>query len=177
MKRIHKLLIVALFIIATSLILSGCSGNHTHSTRISELHLAGSYELIAAKVNSATNISGNLSGSYLLGFGGMSGNIETSITDVYRYWYKREDGGIIPDTIDMSSYENPETVTIVIYENDSATPKVEIWRNDNAQKLGDGEYGKIVGSNLTTLTEFRFTIPTGSFVNTYDLQGLTENSQ
>lgn len=174
MKRIHNLLILALFTIATALILSGCgSGNQVDR---SELQLVCSYELVAAKVNFQTQVHGDISGAYLLGFGGMYGNIETTATKVYDYWYKREDGGIIPDTIDMSLYDYPETVTIVIYEDDSTTPKVEIWRNYYAQRYGDGEdgYSEI---DPPTVTEFRFTIPSGSFVNTYDLQGLAEDSQ
>lgn len=163
MKRIYNLFIIlALFAL---LILSGCGSENN------ELQLVCNYELVAANVNSQTQISGDISGSYLLCFGEMSGNIETMTTKVYNYWYKREDGGIIPSTIDMSSYTHPENVTIVIYEDDSAIPKVEIWRNRWAKNNGDGDWDKYAR------TEFRFTIPSGSFVNTYDLQGLTENSQ
>lgn len=170
MKRIHKLIIALLFIVA-SLILSGCSEHQdSNSYNPNQLHLDRSYELVAANVESHTQVSGDISGKYLMCFGSMSGNIETTTTKVYNYWYKRSDGGIISKAIDMSSYNYPENVTVVIYEDDSTTPKVEIWRNLRAQNYGDGEYylGK---------TEFRFTIPSGSFVNTYDLQGLTGSSQ
>lgn len=169
MKRIHKLIIALLFIVA-SLILSGCSEHQDSNSHDSnQLHLDRSYELVATNVESHTKVSGNISGTYLLSFGSMSGNIKTTTAKVYTYWYKRSDGGIISKTIDMSSYTIPENVTVVIYEDDSATPKVEIWRNLRAQHFGDGEY--------LCKTEFRFTIPSGSFVNSYDLQGLTGNSQ
>ena len=166
-KRIRNLFILVLFAVVALLILSGCRPPED----CDELKLVCRYELVAAKVNFQTQISEDISGAYLLGFGGMSGNIETTTTKVYNYWYKRKDGGIIPATIDMSSYSYPKTVQIVIYEDDSTIPKVEIWRNYWAQEEGDGDW------ESHTRTEFRFTIPSGSFVNTYDFQGIAENSQ
>ena len=177
MKRIHNLFILALLAVVASFIFTGCgSENSEDKTDPNGLQLISSYELLTVKIESQPKINEDISGAYLLGFGGMYGNPETTATKVYEYCYKREDGGVIPATIDMSSYDCPETVTVVIYEDDSTTPKVEIWRNYDAQVCGDGDGGDAFYIPKP-LTEFRFTIPSGSFVNTYDLQGLTENAQ
>lgn len=175
MKRIRNLFILALLVVVATCILTGCHDSEYYEPEnYNKLRLICSYELVAATVDSQTQVSGSISGVYLLGFGGTSGKIETTATKVYNYWYKREDGGIIPETINMASYIHPETVKIVIYEDDSVTPKVEIWRNTGAIERGDGAS---YNEKFLTLTEFRFTIPSGSFVNTYDLQELTENAQ
>lgn len=173
MKRIRNLLIATVLIATLLTIFSGCcSGNHVDA--VDDLQMVSTYELVSIKAESQTQVSGELSGAYVICFGNMSGELETINTFVYQYCYKREDGGIVPVIMDMSSYEHPETVKVVIYEDDAATPKVEIWRNSNAQNFGDGEYPIRRSSNMTTLTEFRFTVPSGSMVNSYDLQGLTE---
>lgn len=137
---------------------------------IQELKLNQSYELVSAKVNSQKQIIGNISGAYILMLGGISGNIEETENKTYDYWCKRSDGGIIAKSINMESYNYPNNVRIVIYENNSIKPKVEIWRNNSAKKWGDGVYPQ-------SRTEFRFTIPEGAFINMYDFQGITEESQ
>lgn len=129
--------------------------------------LRETYELVSVDVVNQTDLSGSFSGAYLLGIGGSHGHLETTHKKIYEYWYKREDGGIIPATIDMSSYKDG-TVEIVVYEDDTISPKIEIWRNSGASSNGDGY-------NRLSYTEFRFFIPSGSFVNTYDFQG-TQNS-
>lgn len=172
MKRIRNLLIFVLIVVVC-----GVAIHAWHEADIKKeeenkkLQLINSYELISAQIDYQTKISGSISGAYLLAFGGISGNIESKEKKVYDYWYKREDGGIMYATIDMNSYRRfPENVKVVIYENDTASPKVEIWRNNYAVKYGDG-------GGINTETEFRFTIPSGSFINTYDFQGITDNSQ
>ena len=176
MKRIRNLFILALLVVVATCILTGCYDSEDYEPEnYNKLRLICSYELVAATIDSKTQVSGSIYGVYLLGFGGTSGKIETTATKVYDYWYKREDGGIIPDTINMASYRYPESVKIVIYEDDSTTPKVEIWRNSGAIEHGDGE--REWDYLYPTRTEIRFTIPSGSFVNTYDFQGIAENSQ
>ena len=171
MKRIRNLLIFVLVVVVCGVAIHAV---HEYDIKKDEenrkLQLISSYELISAQVDYKTQISGSISGAYLLAFGGISGDIESKEKKVYDYWYKREDGGMLPATIDMNSYHHPESVKVVIYENDTASPKVEIWRNNYAVKEGDGEL-------YCTKTEFRFTIPSGSFINTYDFQGITDNSQ
>ena len=128
--------------------------------------LRESYDLVSVNTVNQTDFSGSFSGAYLLGLGGSSGSIETTHKKIYEYWYKREDGGIIPASIDMSTFvEN--SVYVVVYEDNTVSPKIEIWRNKMAQNSGDGINGNCY-------TEFRFFIPLGSFVNTYDFDG-TQN--
>lgn len=161
MKRIQNLLIVILIIATLSITFAGCCED------TEELQHVATYELVSMKAESQVQVSGELSGAYVICFGKISGNLETTNTLVYKYCYKREDGGMIPTIIDMSSYDYPETVKVVIYEDNITTPKVEIWRDYHAQCHGDGKHD-------FNQTEFRFTVPSGSMVNTYDLQGLTE---
>jgi len=165
MKRIQNLLIAILLIATLTITFSGCSSEIYEE--FNELKFVSTYELVSMKAESQAQVSGELSGTYVICFGKISGKVETTNTFVYKYCYKREDGGSVPTIIDISSYEYPETVKVVIYEDNITTPKVEIWRNGYAQDYGDGKYD-------CTQTEFRFTVPSGSMVNTYDLQGLTE---
>lgn len=157
MKRIR-----ILFILVVMFVMSGCNNNNMSKEEKNELQLVCSYELVAAKVENQTQISGELSGNYLFCLGSISGNLETTTKPVYKYWYKREDGGILSGIIDMSSYVYGEKVEVVIYEDDTITPKVEIWKNYYAREK--------VGGFSDIVIEIRFTIPSGSFVNTYDLQ-------
>ncbi len=163
MKRIQVFFMV--MVVLLTCILSGCISNDSDSN---ELRLECSYELVAVKANVQTQVSGDFSGIYVLGIGGVSGTADVKTTKVYDFWYKRDDGGIIPDTIDLESYTYPENVRIVIYESDTINPKVEIWRNNDARGFGDGSF-----SNCRT--EIRFTIPKGSFVNTYDFKNNTDS--
>ncbi len=128
--------------------------------------LRETYELVSVNTVNQTDFSGSFSGAYLFGLGGSSGSIETTHNKIYEYWYKRPDGGIIPASIDMSTFEE-NSVYVVVYEDNTVSPKIEIWRNKMAQDYGDGMNGNCY-------TEFRFFIPYGSFVNTYDFNG-TQN--
>lgn len=159
MKRIQVFFMV-MVVLVTCCVLSGCTSNNSEKN---ELSLECSYELVAAKTNIQTQTSESISGIYVLGFGGISKKADIKTTKVYDFWYKRDDGGIIPDTIDLESYNYPENVKIVIYESDFINPKFEIWRNKDAKKYRDGKFPDCK-------TEIRFTIPRGSFVNTYDFQ-------
>ena len=165
MKRIQVFFMVMVVLITC--ILSGCTSNDIDWN---ELKLECSYELVAVKANVQTQVSGEFSSIYVLGIGGGSGTADVKTTKVYDFWYKRDDGGIIPDTIDLESYTCPENVKIVIYESDSVKPKFEIWRNEYAREYGDGS-----GWSSDCRTEIRFTIPTGAFVNTYDFQNNTDS--
>ena len=98
---------------------------------------------------------------------------EKETADGYRYMYKRADGGIIPGKIDYTKFEYPENVTVVIYEDDSSKPKVEIWRDF---ELGEG-WAARDGADTNRRTEYRFTIPTGSIVNYYNPQGIDQNQK
>ena len=163
MKRFLKftsLVVVACICVLT---LTGCgivdviTDLFTDDEYESDWQCIGSYKLIAAKVETQTNVNAEFSGKFLICFGGMSGNVTTSENTVYKYWYQRSDGGILAGVIDMAS-EDVEWV--VVYEDDEATPKVEIW-----QDFGRPDY-KIKH------IEYRFTIPSGTFVNTFDFQGI-----
>ncbi|MBR4110810.1 MAG: hypothetical protein IKK43_03895 [Clostridia bacterium] len=133
-----------------------------HSPRslseISALSLDNRYELVSFETNEQTVVNGEISSIYILSTGGTSGNIKASTKTTYDYWYKREDGGMLKNTIDMSSYDYPQNVEIVVYYADTETPKVEFWRNDDAREEGDGE-------TYLAKTEIRFTVPTGSVVD------------
>ena len=162
MKRTCKLFLLVVFMVASVFIFTGCSdGNTAEEFELREkekktLKLDYGYELVALEVNEQTVVDGEISSVYLFCSGGTSGNIKTLTETTYSYWYRREDGGMIRNTIDMSLYKN-KSVTVVIYENDDATPKVEFWRNYDALEYGDG----ILGAK----TEIRFTVPTGSVVD------------
>lgn len=103
-----------------------------------------SYNLVAAKFETTTELKGSFSGMFLIG----GGSIETGREDYYIYWYQREDGGIIKENLTKDDRKE-----IIIYEDNSISPKVEIWKNDWNGK-----------------EEYRFTIPEGTFINTYDVQ-------
>ena len=191
MKRIRKLFSLAVILGVTLLLVSGCISNaereqllqeeETNIPVVTELKCIESYGLVSAKLEYHTTEHGSLSGHYLFCFGGMSGSYEKITTPIYKFWYQRSDGGILEGTIDMSKYPYPKTVSIVVYENDSIKPKFEIWRNDLATQYGDGErksiYFRYAKKTAYPKTEFRFTIPKGTFVNTYDFQGITEKKQ
>lgn len=163
MKRTYKLFLLVVLMFVSVFVLTGCSdGSTSEEIELREkekqtLKLDCAYELVALEVNEQTVLNGEISSIYLLCSGGTSGNIKTSTEITYSYWYRREDGGMIRNTIDMSQYEQFKNVTVVIYENDNATPKVEFWRNYNAREIADGIYG--------SKTEIRFTVPTGSVVD------------
>ena len=122
------------------------------------LRLDCKYDLVSLGVEKQLVLNGKISSAYLLCIGGTSGNIKTSSEKIYEYWYKREDGGMIGNSINMNLYDYPQNVTIVIYENDTVKPKVEFWRNYDAREEGDGE-------TYLAKTEIRFTVPTGSVVD------------
>lgn len=200
MKRIRKLFSLASILIIALLLVSGCMSDEEKArqnkqlellpfpnaktlenfTSYQKLQLASklrcheSYELIATKVQYTSETHSKLSGGFLLCFGLVSSESSTFTKPIYQYWYKRPDGGILPGTIDFSSYELPQNVSIVVYENDTIAPKVEIWRNSLSAIKGDGKDYWWRDSKDTLYypkTEFRFTIPPGTFVNTYDFQG------
>lgn len=191
MKRIRKSFNLAIILVVALLLVSGCISNaekkqlqkeeESSIPVITELKCIESYGLVAAKLECHTTERGSLSGHYLLCFGGMSGNYDKITKPIYKFWYQRSDGGILEGTIDMKQYPYPKTVQIVVYEDDSIKPKFEIWRNDLATEYGDGQinskYFRFAKKTCYPKTEFRFTIPTGTFVNTYDFQGLTEIKQ
>lgn len=163
MKRTCKLFLLVVLMFVSVFVLTGCSnGSTSEEIELREkekqtLKLDCAYELVALEVNEQTVLNGEISSIYLFCSGGTSGKIKTSNEINYSYWYRREDGGMIRNTIDMSSYGIPGTVEVVIYENDNAMPKVEFWRNYNAREIADGVYG--------AKTEIRFTVPTGSVVD------------
>ena len=74
---------------------------------------------------------------------------------------RREDGGIISGVIDYSEFTDPEEIVVIVYEDDEISPKVEIWENG---------YNPF---NRNHRVEYRFTVPTGTFVNNYDFQGIS----
>lgn len=116
-----------------------------------EIKLDETYYLVAANVNNKTQTKEKLSGSFLLGIGEISGENKTEEKEIYKYWYKRSDGGILCKEINSRD----PNITVVVYENDSIAPNVEVWRNE---------------SRFEEKIEYRFTIPSGSYVNMYDLQ-------
>ena len=130
----------------------------------SELHLVTSHKLVTVQVERQKNISANL---YLLG----SGSVKTAESTIYQYCYQREDGGIVPVSVNLSDYD-PNTVFIVVYEDDTVEPKVEYWTNYKDRFDSRGESFQIQ-DGIDYITEVRFTIPKGSFVNVYDFQELT----
>ncbi len=129
-----------------------------------ELHLVTSHKLVTVQVERQKEINAEL---YLLG----SGNVKTTESTIYRYCYQREDGGIVPVSVNLSDYK-PNTVFIVVYEDDTVEPKVEYWTNykDKFDSLS-GSFQ--IQDEIKYVTEIRFTIPKGSFVNVYDFQELT----
>ncbi len=127
--------------------MTGCGGKSEPNWQCT-----ASYDLVAAKVQ--TNTIGKFSGKFLVCYGYMSGSIENNNT-VYKYWYKRSDGGIITDTIEQTSLRK-----IVVYEDDDIAPKIEIWE-DLSRKWYEWSD-----------TEYRFTIPSGTFVNVFDFQSV-----
>lgn len=174
MKRIHILCILFILALLVLMIIPGC--DNESKVDDDELQLVGSYELVAANVNSKMQTRGEIVGAFLLGFG----DVETKTIKVYNFWYKREDGGVVPATIDLSAYNYAGKVSIVVYEDDSAIPKVEIWKNGYAQIVDASPLESTLKKMFVRdkrITEVRFTIPSGTFVNTYDLQGLTENTR
>ena len=157
MKRI-VLGFLSLFMVCS---LSGC--------RKDNLELSESYELISMEYTVTNEESAKASGFLFL----YSYSYEKETADGYRYMYKRADGGIIPGKIDYTKFEYPENVTVVIYEDDSSKPKVEIWRDF---ELGEG-WAARDGADTNRRTEYRFTIPTGSIVNYYNPQGIDQNQK
>ena len=187
MKRIRKLFSLASVLIIALLLVSGCMSNKEKEMArqaqlielqeeirfASELRCQESYELVAARVQYNSEKHSNLSGGFLLCFGLVSSDSSTLTKPIYQYWYKRSDGGILAGSIDFTSYERPKNVKLVVYEDDTVTPKVEIWRNLLSTVNGDGS-DRVWTPEQTTYrsnTEYRFWIPTGTFVNTYDFQG------
>ena len=156
MKRI-VLGFLSLFMVCS---LSGCTKEN--------LELSESYELISMEYTVTNEESAKASGFLFL----YSYSYEKETADGYRYMYKRADGGIIPGKIDYTKFEYPENVTVLIYEDDSQEPKLEIWRNFEVENT----YGFRDGSR-NTITEYRFTIPTGSIVNYYNPQGIDQNQK
>lgn len=138
--------------------LSGCVDDFKENLELSE-----SYELVTMEYTVSSSESAKASGFLFFSY---SSGEET--TEEYRYMYKRADGGIIKGTIDYTEFYNPENVTVLIYEDDSQEPKLEIWRNFDLESVTeDGDpYSR---------TEYRFTIPTGSIVNYYNPQGLDQD--
>lgn len=126
-----------------------------------EFQMIESYELVSANVQTNLQTNGELTGVYLFGTGITSGNVSTEYSPIYQYWYKREDGGIISGVIDYSEFTYPEEIVVIVYEDDEISPKVEIWENG---------YNPF---NRNHRVEYRFTVPTGTFVNNYDFQGIS----
>lgn len=126
-----------------------------------EFQMIASYELVSANVQTNLQTNGELTGVYLFGTGITSGNVSTEYSPIYQYWYKREDGGIISGVIDYSEFTDPEEIVVIVYEDDEISPKVEIWENG---------YNPF---NRNHRVEYRFTVPTGTFVNNYDFQGIS----
>ena len=145
MKRCVKILTYLVFVTFLFWALNACAGK--------DFELSESYELVAMEYNISTRENANAYG-FLLFF---SYSSEEETTEEYRYMYKRADGGMMNGIID--SYNSG---TVVIYEDDSSTPKLEVWTK---------------GSGLLKETEYRFTIPTGSIVNYYNPQGIDQNQK
>lgn len=154
MKRV-VLSFLSLFMVCS---LSGCIKEN--------LELSESYELVTMEYIVSSSESAKASG--FLFFYDYSYEEET--TEMYKYMYKRADGGIIKGTIDYTKFYHPENVTVLIYEDDSQEPKLEIWRNfDLESGMEDGD--------SRSKTEYRFTIPTGTIVSYYDPQGIDQNQK
>lgn len=134
----------------------------------SHAECGGSYELVAANMQFQSGIEGNFSGNFLY----CHGNVNIMTKPIYQFWYKREDGGIVPKTIDLSDTYYKYT-QIIVYEDDTVTPKVEYWRYPCCNK---GHSELILKGKWQCYNEIRFTVPSGTFVNTYELQDLYEGN-
>ena len=165
MKRIRNLL--TLIIMITSLVmLSGCYSNPQAKPKVMRdgFILCESYGLVSVNPEIQNYEKANFSGSFLICFGGISGEYEKRSIKVYQYWYQRSDGGILEGTIDKTKYLNPESIRIVVYENDNVSPKLEIWKNPRGE-------GSVFSKGIT---EYRFTIPKGTFRNYYNFQNVND---
>ena len=155
-RRLKQMVIYSLLFILIMISCYSCSakGMEKHDENM-ELKLVETYSLVSTNVLTNFQTNGTISGVYLFGSGTTSGNTGSKYLPIYQYWYKRGDGGIVSGIIDYSEFSFPEKVTVVIFEDDKTPPKLEVWKNK--------EYDPKI--------EYRFTVPTGTVVNSFDLQG------
>lgn len=153
-------------VIVVVMFISSCDDTSSEADTIDmdEFQMIESYELVSANVQTNLQTNGELTGVYLFGTGITSGNVSTEYSPVYQYWYKREDGGIMSGVINYSELTDPDEVIVVVYEDDNISPKVEIYENG---------YNPF---NRNHKVEYRFTVPTGTFVNNFDFQGISPES-
>jgi len=165
MKLFCRLFVVALltvvFLAQSALASPETEEINGYDQFFSSAECIATYKLISVDVNFQPGIEGDFSGGFLF----CHGNINTVTKPIYQFWYKREDGGIVPATVDLSNNRYGCT-QIIVYEDDTIAPKVEYWHYIN-------RFGKYSWGNYN---EIRFTVPSGTFVNTYELQNLYEGN-
>lgn len=153
-KRIAMLMIPLICMV----LLAGCGEPNEPDWQCVE-----SYELISVQVDRVVGTSFNASGKYLMCYGSFNASSHTYVDSEYIYWYKREDGGHLERVVEP----DPENTRIVIYEDDTVTPKVEVYM-DMANTV-DGYWDYMMRWE-THMVEYRFTIPSGSLSSTFTIQ-------
>ena len=118
------------------------------------------YELVS--FNSYDQEFSEFKGSMFLLSGSVSGKAGTF--QEYRYWYKRSDGGMIPGNI------TNEEVNIVVYETNEISPRFEIYEGKKVLPEDFKNRALYEFFDLDCIeggvTEYRFYVPVGTFVNT-----------